>query len=227
LLLGLSIFFFKELKKPVPTSVPSPIAAPVARLTIEQLPVREKIQPEIIPEPKSEPIPEPEKMAIEEFPSPEEHQPEIIPEPKSEPNPEPGKMAIEELPSPEELQSEIIPGSKPEPRPEPVAVAQEACTVEGGGTLVPPSLIHELQKMVEQAKYYPSCARRANITGLAILRLTISRAGMIQNVETISTSHRYLALGAKKTGERLLGKSVSVSPLHTIEIEVPIRYVLY
>ncbi len=202
------ILFFQSSEKSVP--VPSATQSPVSRFMLEQLPVREAIQPKIIPEPESKTEPKPE--------------PEIIPKPKSEIISEPEQKAIEELPPPEEPKEEPLP--KLEPIPEPVAVAQEASTVEGGGNPVPPSLIRELQKMVEKSKYYPSRARRSNITGVAILRLTITPSGIIQKAEVLSADHQYLAAGAKRTGTRLVGEIVSSSPSRTIAVEVPIRYEL-
>lgn len=197
------LLFFQGLEKPPSISAPLASPAPATQLAIEQLPMHEKIQPEILPEPEMVPDPIPEPVPI------------------LEPEPE----VVKEKPPPPEKPKEA-PKPEPEPTPEPVAVAQEASTVEAGGNAVSPTLLQELQEMVEKAKYYPSRARRANITGMAILRLIISPAGFIQKAEMLSADHKYLSVGAKKTGAKLVGKSVSPPPRQTLAVEIPIRYEL-
>ncbi len=198
-LFGLSVFFFQGLEKPAPVSAPQP--GPVTQISLEQLPIREEIQNEVLPTP--EPVVEPE-------PEPE---PKIV---------EPDAPAEEEPPPPEEP----TPEPTVEPEPEPEAIAQEASTVEAGGEAVPPSLLQELQRHVEKAKYYPTRAKRRGITGRVVLRITISVAGVIEVVEIISSDHSILASAAKKTGNKLLGKTLSAKPKETLRVEVPVVYEL-
>ncbi len=201
-LLGLSSLFFQGLEKPAPISAPKP--GPVTQISLEQLPVREEIQNEVLPEPEPivepEPDPEPEPEPIIEHDAPEE----AAPPPPEEPEPEP-----------------VV-----EVKPEPEAIAQEASTVETDGVAVPPSLLQELQRKVEKAKYYPTRAKRRGITGRVVLRITISISGEIDAVEIVSSDHSILASAAKKTGSKLLGKTLSTKPKKTLFIEVPVVYEL-
>ncbi len=200
-LLGLSVFFFQGSEKPEPVSAPQP--GPVTQISLQQLPIREEIQNEVLPTP--EPVVEPE-------PEPEP-EPEVV---------EPDAPAEEEPPPPEEPPLEPV----VEPEPEPEAIAQEASTVEAGGEAVPPSLLQELQRQVEKAKYYPTRAKRRGITGRVVLRITISVAGVIDAVEIVSSDHSILAAAAKKTGNKLLGKTLTPKPKKELRVDVPVVYEL-
>ncbi len=201
-LLLLGFWFFQGLEKPATAALPNSDPGPVTQLTLEQLPVRDEIQPEILPEP------------------------EVIPEPEPERDPvvEPDVPAIEELPPSEEPEAE--PDPEPVPASEPEAVAQEAGRIEAGGAAVPPSLLQELERIVFKAKYYPTRAKRRGITGRVVLRITISVVGVIDAVEIVSSDHLILASAAKKTGDRLLGKMLSPKPRETLRVDVPVVYEL-
>ena len=196
-LFGLSVFFFQGLEKSEPVSAPQP--GLVTQFSLEQLPIREEIQNEVLPVPELIVEPEPEPEVVESD-TPAEEEP-----PPEEPTPEEPTV---------------------EPVVEPEAIAQEASTVESGGEAVPPSLLQALQRQVEKAKYYPTRAKRRGITGRVVLRITVSVSGMIAAVEIVSSDHPILASAAKKTGSKLLGKTLSAKPKETLRVEVPVFYEL-
>jgi len=210
------VWIIQSKKKITPPSFSAEVSSSVSRLTLEQLPVRKEIQPEILQEQQIAPLPE----------SVRKPRPKPEPKPKLKPKSKPKIDDTKESLPLKNVKKNLVSETERISVSELMATAQVASTVKGGGNPVPPSLIQELQKMVEKAKYYPSRARRANITGLVILRLTISSKGIIQKTEVLSAEHRYLAAGAKKTGSRIVGKKISVPPLKILSVEIPIRYEL-
>lgn len=229
----LLFFGFRKIR---PDTAASAEPAPGSQIALEHFPLHDIISVEApsaaASEPQHMPDPKPEEKPEAEPPPEEKPQKKAeavrdvtpVPEPVPETKPDPPREPEPENESVAELQAVSPPVISPPAESD--AAAQRASTVLQGGEAVSPSLLQQLRRMVERAKYYPARARRTGITGKAVLRLTISCSGEITNVSVVSAGHAVLASGAQKAGDRLTGRTVSPPPCRTLTVNIPIIYEL-
>src|SRR5690606_24726103 len=140
-------------------------------------------QAEATPPPKAEPLPEQEP---EIPPAPSEVEPEVAVKPKPKPVPE-------EQPTPKEPPPEIQEELSPEDQPSSMASAppdamqedvdaaapDQGVSVPAVNSNVIPSWQNSLMVKLNEAKRYPTRARRYRQEGVAYLRFTMDREGNV------------------------------------------------
>lgn len=180
-----------------------------------QLPEVIRLQLALVPMPAQISIPEPEPEPVMEVqPQPEpELEPEIVLEPEVVPEPqaEPTKVTP---PEPEALPSEAV---SPILEEEGAAGAEEAIRDEWLG---------ELQRRIEQRKFYPGAARYSRQSGTVLLRIEIGADARIGRVDVLeNTGTAMLAEGAQRILRRAAEQPLGSGEIKQgFVVEVPIAY---
>lgn len=210
---------------PAPVAPPAPVAQPPGPERLETAPPPE---PERLPEPEPEPPPVPE--------APE---PEVVLKPIEEPSVEDTKPVQESPPKPEEPIKEAPPEEKPAssasaPPEAPVEDDQAAAPNQGvSNPVVDRNRVLDWQSSLmmklNEAKRYPSSARRSRHEGVAYLRFAMDREGDVLSA-SIERSSGYPLLDKETLA--LIGRAQPLPkppegmPGELLEFVVPVEFFL-